>query len=134
MKMIIRIIIAFFIMFVVSFNAVAGELTYTCKIIHIYELDKDGSLVISDWEKEFKGSHFIISRSTGEIIGRAVPALLAGSTRIINQGSNEDSFRSIADFENQIQLIEIQEFVPEANKPFIVKSKDGAGIITGLSN
>jgi len=132
--MIIRMIIAFFILSVVSFTSVAGELTYTGKVIHVYELDNDGSLKTSDLEEQYKGSHFIISRVTGEIIGNVVPTLLAGSTKVINKGNNEYPFKSIAHLGNQVQLIEIQEFVPEENKPFIAISMDGAGIITGLCN
>jgi len=49
--MIIRMIIAFFVLLVVSFNAVAGELTYTCKILNVYELAGYGSLKHSDLEK-----------------------------------------------------------------------------------
>ena len=132
MKMIIRMIIAFFILFVVSFNAVAGELAYTCKIIHVYELDNDGSLRSSDLEKRFKGSEFIVSRATGDIIGVAVPALLAHSTKIINKGNNENTFRSVADFGDRVQVIEIHESVPGEEKTFIVISIGGAEIVTGL--
>ena len=46
--MITRMIIAIFVLLVVSFNAVAGELTYTCKIINVYELANYGSLKHSD--------------------------------------------------------------------------------------
>ena len=77
-KMIIRMIIAFFVLLVVSFNAVAGELTYTCKILNVCELAGYGSLKHSDLEKQFKDSEFIISRATGDIIGVAVPTLLPG--------------------------------------------------------
>ncbi len=48
--MITRMIIAFFVLLVVSFNAVAGEL-YTCKILNVYELAGYGSLKHSDLEK-----------------------------------------------------------------------------------
>ena len=78
--MIIRMIIAFFVLLVVSFNAVAGELTYTCKILNVCELAGYGSLKHSDLEKQFKDSEFIISRATGDIIEVAVPTLLPGST------------------------------------------------------
>jgi hypothetical protein len=50
-KMIIIMIIAFFVLLVVSFNAVAGELTYTCKILNVCELAGYGSLKHSDLEK-----------------------------------------------------------------------------------
>jgi hypothetical protein len=132
MKMIIRMIIAFFILFVASSTSVAGELSYTCKIINVYELSNDGSLRSSNLEKQFKGSEFVISRVTGDIIGVAVPTLLARSTKIINKGNNEYPFRSIADFGDRVQIIEIQGFVPEEEKPFIAISMGGAEIVTGL--
>ena len=131
--MMIRMIITFFILFIVSStSSVAGELCYTCKVIHVYELDNDGSLRISNWEKQFKNSEFSVSRVTGEIIGEDVPTLLARSTKIINKGNKEYSFKSIADFGNSVQLIEIQEFVQKEKKPFIAISMGGAGIVTGL--
>jgi hypothetical protein len=131
-KMFTRMIMASFILFVVSFNAVAGELTYTCKIINIYELANYGSLKHSDLEKQFKGSDFIISRVTGDIIGRAVPTLLPRSTKIIIKGNGENPFRSIADFKDGVQLIEIYDSVPQEEKPFIAISIGGTEIITGL--
>ncbi len=130
--MIIRMIIAFFLLFVVSFNAVAGELTYTCKIINVYELANYGSLRHSDVEKQFKDSEFIISRVTGDIIGVAVPTLLAHSTKIISKDNGENPFRSVADIKNGVQLIEIYESVPDEEKPFIAISFGGTEIITGL--
>ncbi len=130
--MIIRMIIAFFVLFVVSFNAVAGELTYTCKINNVYELASYGSLKHSDLEEQFKGSEFVISRVTGDIIGVVVPTLLPRSIKIIIKGNDENPFRSIADIRNGVQLIEIHEFVPDEEKPFITISIGGAKIVTGL--
>ncbi len=130
--MLIRIIMAFFILFVVSFNAVAGDLTYTCKIINVYELASSGSLKHSDLEKQFKGSEFVISRATGDIIGVVVPTLLPRSTKIIIKGNDENPFRSIADIRSGVQLIEINEFVPDEEKPFITIAIGGTMIVTGL--
>ncbi len=130
--MIIRMIIAFFILCVVSFNAVAGELSYSCKITNVYELDNDGSLRISNLDKQFKDSEFLISRVTGEIIGEVVPTLLIGSTKIIIKDNNEYPFNAIADFPNQVQLIGINEFVPEEKKTFFAIIMGGAGFVTGL--
>ena len=113
-------------------NSIAGELDYTCKVIHVYELDNDGSLRISIWEKQFNDSEFSVSRVTGEIIGEVVPTLLSRSTKIINKGNKEYSFKSIADFGNEVQLIEIQEFAQKEKKPFAAISMGGAGIVTGL--
>lgn len=130
--MIIRIIIVFLILFNVSSASIAGELSYACKIIHVYDLNNDGSLRISNWEKQFKDSEFFVSRVTGEVVGEVVPTLLARSTKIINKGDKENSFKSIADFGNQVQLIEIQEFIQKESKPFIASSMGGAGIVTGI--
>jgi len=130
--MMIRIIMTFIILSIVSSTSVAGELSYTCKVTHVYALDDDGSLRISNWEKQFKDSEFSVSRITGEIIGEVVPTLLAHSTKIIHKGNREYSFKSIADFGNQVQLIEIQEFAQKEEKPFVAISMGGAGIVTGL--
>lgn len=43
-----------------------GELDYTCKVIHVYDLADDGSLKNSNWEEQFRGSEFLVSRVTGE--------------------------------------------------------------------
>ena len=78
-----------------------------------------------------KGSQFSVSRVTGEIIGEVVPTLMAKSTRVVNKGTTENSFKAIADFGAQYQLIEIQEFRTENIKPFVASSMGGAGIVTG---
>jgi hypothetical protein len=121
-------------LFVVSFNAVAvaGELTYTCKIMNVYELASYGSLKHSDLEKRFKDTEFVVSRVTGDIIGVAVPTLLPLSTEIIIKGNDENPFRSIADFRDGVQLIEIYETAPDEKKPFITISIGGTEIVTGL--
>ena len=130
--MITRMIIAIFVLLVVSFNAVAGELTYTCKIINVYELANNGFLKHSDLEKQFKDSEFIISRATGDIIGVAAPTLLPGSTKIVIKGNDENPFRSVAEIRDGVQVIEIDESVPDKEKPFIAVSIGGAEIVTGL--
>ena len=114
------------------YSAIGGELAYTCEVIHVYALADDGSLQTSSMEKEFRGNQFSVSRVTGEIIGYVVPTLLAKATRVINQGNHEYSFKAIADFGNQVQLIEVQEFAQGQQKPFIATSMGGAGIVTGV--
>jgi len=144
----ITAVMAFFISFVSCHVALAGELTYTCKITHVYELNSKGSLSVSNWEKEFNKSEFSVSRVTGEISGKVIPTLLANSTKVINKGSKEYSFKSIAHFDSEhkplpsgiekpestasVQLLEIQEFRKGEQKPFIAMSMGGAGIITGF--
>ena len=131
--MLFRMIIAFFILFVVSFNAVAGEHSYTCKIMNVYQLNSDGSLSSSDLEKQFKGSEFLISRVTGEIIGgEVVPVLMTRSTKVIIKDNDEYPFNSIPDFAYQAQLTGINGFAPEEIKSFFALSMGGTAFITGL--
>jgi hypothetical protein len=109
----------------------AGDLAYTCEVVHIYKLSENGALVTSGFEKEMTGSSFSVSRITGEIIGDVVPTLLANSTRVVNKGSLEYSFKTVADFDDQVQVLEVQEFRSGPIKPFIATSMGGAGIISG---
>ena len=127
-----NLIIACLILFGFSSASLAGELSYTCKVIHVYDLADDGSLRKANWEGQFRGSAFSVSRVTGEIVGEVVPTLLSRSTRVVNNGGKEHSFKSVADFGNQVQLIEVQEFVEGNEKPFAATSMGGAGIVTGL--
>ena len=121
------------LMFFISFqNSVAGELTYTCTVVHAYKLDVDSSLKSSNWEKDFKNSQFSISRIDGQITGKVVPTFMAKSTHVHNKGDKVNAFKASADFGDQFQLIEVQEFIKGEQKPFIALSLGGAGIVTGL--
>lgn len=112
-------------------NTMAGAIVYTCEVAHVYSLSDKGSLEISALEKDMKGSSFSVSRATGEIIGEVVPTLMAKSTRVVHRGSKENSFKAVADFGEQYQILEVQEFRGSAMKPFISSSMGGAGIVTG---
>ncbi len=112
--------------------SMAADLAYTCQVTHVYEITPDGSLVTSSLEKQIKSSSFSVSRVTGEIIGEVLPTVLARSTRVVNQGSKEYSFKAVADFGEHFQLLEVQEFREGAIKPFVASSMGGAGIVTGV--
>lgn len=111
--------------------AAPATAAYTCKVVHVFDLADDASLRQSGFEKGMKGSSFSVSRVTGEIVGEVVPTLMASSTRVVNHGSAENSFKTVADFEGQVQILEVQEFAPGASKPFIALSMGGAGVVTG---
>ena len=115
-----------------SVNALAGERAYTCEVSHVYKLSDDGSLVTSGFEKQMKGSSFSVSRITGDIIGEVIPTEMAKKTGVVNKGSERNSFKAWADFGNQLQLIEVQEFRKGTVKPFVSSSMGGAGIVTGI--
>ncbi len=131
MTRIVQVLLAIFFVFN-NANVIAAELSYTCEVTHIYKLSNDGSLGISPFEKQMKGSSFSVSRVTGEIIGEVIPTLMARSTRVVNHGSTKNSFKAVADFGNQFQIIEVKEFLKVPVKPFVSSSMGGAGIVTGL--
>ena len=115
----------------ISGNAAAGRLAYTCEVISVYTLSENGTLQTSGFERQMKASTFSVSRITGEIIGEVIPTLLSKSMKVVNKGSPENSFKAVADFGDQFQILEIQEFRSDPIKPFIATSMGGAGIITG---
>lgn len=131
--MVTKTIITLFILLVISVNAVAGEHFYNCKIMNIYELDDDGSLKTSDLEIQYKGTGFVISRVTGEIIGGdVVPTLLTSSTNVIIKRYGEYHFKSFADFACQYQSTQSNGFIPDGRKSFFAVSIDGNKFITGV--
>lgn len=115
----------------ISQSAAGSPLSYTCEVQRVYDLADDASLRPSGFEKTMKGGSFTVSRVTGEVAGEAVPTLMAKAVRVINRGSTENSFKTLADFDGQIQVLEIQEFRQGAIKPFIAISMGGAGVVTG---
>lgn len=115
----------------VGSSAIAGDLAYICVVTHVYDLSENGSLETSSFEKTMKGSKFSVSRETGEILGEVVPTLMAKSTRVVNRGSKENSFKAVADFGDQYQVLEVQEFRKGPIKPFASSSMGGAGVVTG---
>lgn len=112
-------------------NAESAPLTYTCTVKNVYDVDDAGSLRTSGFETTTRRSAFSVSRQTGEIVGQVLPTLLAESTRVLNVGGTESSFKAIAEFKGQVQLIEVQEFHNGEAKPFVAMSMGGAGIVTG---
>lgn len=109
----------------------SSPLAYTCTVEHIYTVSDSGAIEISSFEKDMKGSSFSVSRVTGEIIGAVVPTLQSKSTRVVNKGTKQSAFKAVADFGEQYQLLEVQEFTLSEVKPFIAVSMGGAGIVTG---
>jgi hypothetical protein len=98
---------------------------------HVYDLADDASLSPSYFEKTMKGGTFSVSRFTREIVGQVLPTLLSTSTRVVSYGSTENSFKTVADFEGQVQVLEVKEFKEGSIKPFVAMSMGGAGIVTG---
>ena len=112
----------------------AGEHTYDCVIKNAYSLDDTGILKASGWQKIFAGNKFQVSRETGIIVGETLTTVFAKDTRVINFGTSDNSFKAIAEFKGQFQIIEIKEFKEGIEKPFVAYSMGGAGIVTGICN
>lgn len=111
--------------------ALSSPLAYTCTVAHVYDVTDVGTLEASGHERILRGGSFSVSRVTGEIIGEVLPTLVAKSTWIVNIGTKENSFKAVADFGEQFQILEVQEFKPGESKPFVAFSMGGAGIVTG---
>jgi hypothetical protein len=111
-------------------QAMAGPISYNCTVEKVYKLD-GVTLRQSTWEKDFKGSRFSVSRLSGEIIGEVLSTSLAMSTSVVNPGSTSDSFKSVAFFQGQVQLLEVHEYKQGDSKPFFAASLGGAGLVTG---
>ena len=126
----LRILIAVGSLLFVS-SSFAGALSYTCVVTHAYSLSESGELRRSTMESEMKGSSFSVSRISGRIEGQVIPTMDAKSTRVVNNGSADSSFRAIADFETHVQTLEVREFITGPVKPFVSLSKDTGGIVTG---
>jgi hypothetical protein len=73
----------------------------------------------------------MVDRLNGAIVGDVLPTSLAYSTRVIKQGSSSNSFKAIADFGDEFQVIVIKEFYDGLIKPFYCISTGGAKIVTG---
>jgi hypothetical protein len=113
----------------------AGEYAYECTIGNVYALTDDGKIeeTHQNWQGMFQGEKFYVSRLNGEIVGSTLPTALAKEVRIINPGSSEYDFQTIAIFEtayaDEWQVLSIQEFVEGNIKPF--SAFTAAGITSG---
>ena len=109
-----------------------GELAYVCTVEHVYDVSVYGKLIESELDDEMEGARFAVSRLDGKILGEVLATPLAESTRVVNRGSRSDSFKAIADFGDQFQSLEVQEFHEGERKPFVASSMGGAGIVSGV--
>jgi hypothetical protein len=112
--------------------AQGGELAYVCTVEHVYDVSDYGKLVESELDDEMEGARFAVSRLDGKILGEVLATLSAESTHVVDGGSHNNSFKAIADFGDQFQSLEVQEFREGQRKPFVALSMGGAGIVTGV--
>lgn len=112
--------------------AAAGELRYECTITNVYDVDESGLLKVAHWQAQLSGGKFSIARESGEISGQTLTTRFAQKTEVVNGGSEEYSFKAFAEIDEQVQVIEVQEFRSTPFKPFVALSLGGAGLVTGI--
>ena len=117
-----------------SMQSFSGKFGYECVVEAKYGVSDEGEM-IRDKTKFFDGKAFSVSRETGEVAGlERVSSTLAKQTIVINPGSSEMSFKSIALFDHpvtggEMNSIEIQEFEESVEKPFVMLN--GSSVFSG---
>jgi len=123
---------ATFSLFAFCVPSLGGELAYVCTVEHVYKVSAYGKLIASELDDEMEGARFAVSREDGKILGEVLTTPSAKSTRVVDRGSRSNSFKAVADFGDQFQIIEVQESHEGETKPFVAASMGGAGIISGV--
>ena len=113
-------------------NVNAAPLYYDCVVHHSYGLAADGELVSEENGNGFVGSAFHVNRITGEISGTLTHTRGADSTRILHRGNSDTPFKSIAEFNGDLQLLIINEAAEGAEKAFVINTGGGTGIQSGV--
>lgn len=132
MSRVIQLSIAIPILLALSGVSESGELAYVCTVEHVYKVSDYGKLIESELDDEMEGARFAVSRLDGKILGEVLATPSAESTRVVNRGSGSNSFKAVADFGDQFQVLEIQEFREGEKKPFVAASMGGPGIVSGV--
>ena len=124
------LILSFCLLFFGSISKAEEYFQWTIK--HVYTVTNSGELETSGFQNNFEDNTFTVSRISGAIIGQTLTTILANKVSVINPGSTENSFKAIAEFKEQVQVIEIQFYSKVEQKPFVAISMGGAGIVTGI--
>ena len=98
----------------------AGEFHYECTVISAGTLTDKGTLAPHWTNKSMVGAKFTVDRVTGRIIGGPLDNANL-KVEVIDRGTHEMSFQAFSRStqKTHTSLIEIQEFVTGAEKPFI---------------
>jgi hypothetical protein len=132
MSRIIRLSITVPILLAIWGVSEGGEIAYVCTVAHVYKMSDHGKLIESEFDDEIEGARFAVSRLGGKIPGEVLATPSAESTRVVNHRSGSNSFKAVADFGDQFQSLEVQEFREGERKPFVASSMGGVGIATGV--
>lgn len=113
------------------------EPTYECTVQRIYQLGENGELRLSNYSAKAAGDRFVVSKTTGQIIGPWLSTAKATSTEVLREGDDAGgwSFQAVARFDvganHSAQVLEIRGWESGPRKPFVAAAFGGAGIITG---
>ena len=135
-----RTLVVTVLLFLITLHTVhGGELSYECKVAHLYAVSVNGSLEYGPAPivEIMKANPFFVSRKNGSLRGSALSldTSLAKTTRVLKFGSDRNAFEAVADFgsfkngTHPYQYIRVEEFEPGSVKPFVIMGE--AGIVTG---
>ena len=104
----------------VAGRANAGDTHYECTVISAVKLTDQGTLSPHWTIKPMLGAKFTVDRITGRIMGGPLDNANL-KTEVVDRGTSEMSFQAFSRStqKTHTSLIEIQEFVAGAEKPFI---------------
>ncbi len=100
--------------------SVAGNTHYDCTIVSAEKLTESGTLAAHWTVKSAEGTKFTVDRITGSIIGGPLDNSKS-KIEVIDKGTNEMSFQAFSRSTQRTHTtyIEIQEFLPGLEKPFV---------------
>lgn len=98
----------------------AGDTHYDCTIVSAGKLTEKGTLTPHWTVKSAEGVKFTVDRVTGRILGGPLDNSKL-KNEVIDKGTNEMSFQAFSRSTQRTHTtyIEIQEFLPGLEKPFV---------------
>ncbi len=117
-----------------SFTAQAGEDGYICKIVEVRVLSNEGTLIESKkFTKQFEDRSFSINRNNGEMIGMPFTTSAYKSTTVLDRGSDNSSYKSMAQSEAPLaaMFMYVAEHFQDREKPFW-GTANGTQIYSGI--
>ena len=129
-----RILLSVFCL--ITFDAQAGKLGYQCLVVDEKHLARSGKLISYPSPLEL-GKRFAVERATGKIV-KLNPSLWNfddTKATVLSSGNSDNSFAAVyvsqaARDGVHTAIIQIQEFSPGTNKPFVVMA--GTSIYSGI--
>lgn len=94
---------------------------YKCIVIDGKQVSEDGKLIsLDDFFSPTIGKEFVVDRETGKIISKTFGNSHADNIEVLDQGSSENSFKSIAHYgpNRTISYLVINQFHEQKAKSF----------------